>query len=293
MKIAILSRDRTLYSCCRLIKMAEHRGHYVQVIDPLLCNLQINAIHPSIYYNGQLLDHFDAIIPRIGISSYFYGINLLRQFEICGSYSLNKSISISKAHDKLHSLQLLSEAGIDIPITSCVSWFQKTEQLTDLVGGVPLIIKLVEGSQGVGVIIAETYRAAESIIDAFRIMNANILIQEFIKEANGCDLRCLVLDKKVVASIERKSKEGDFRSNLHQGGKAYHVDITEKERFIAIKAAEILNLELVGVDIIRSNRGPLITEINISPGLEGIENISGLNIAGKIIDLIEKKYLDI
>ncbi|MXP51036.1 30S ribosomal protein S6--L-glutamate ligase [Pantoea sp. SoEX] len=289
MKIAILSRDRSLYSCRRLIKIGEHRGHNVQIIDPLLCYIKIHHLSPSIYYNGKLLGHFDAVIPRLGISNAFHCLNLLRQFEICGSYSLNKSISISRARDKICSLQLLSEAGIDTPVTSFVSWYQKTTNLINLVGGVPLIIKLVEGSQGIGVVIAETYRAAESIIDAFRVMNANILVQEFIKEAECCDIRCLVINNQVVAAIERKSKIGDFRSNLHRGGKAYPVDITEKERMIAVKAANILNLEVIGVDIIRSNRGPLITEINISPGLEGIETISKLDIASKIIDLIEKR----
>ncbi|PPI86872.1 30S ribosomal protein S6--L-glutamate ligase [Candidatus Pantoea edessiphila] len=289
MKIAILSRDKTLYSCCRLIKVAQNCGHFIRNINPLLCYININPILPNIYLHGTMLEHFDAVIPRIGISSFFCGINLLRQFEMCGSYSLNTSIAITKARDKLFALQLLAKAGIDIPITSFVSWHEDTKNLIDLVGGVPLILKLVEGTQGVGVVIAETSRAAESIIDAFRIMNANILIQEFIKEADGCDIRCLVIDKKVVASIKRQSKIGDFRSNLHRGGKAYQIEITNQERDIAIKAASILNLEVVGVDIIRSNRGPLVTEINVSPGLEGIETASGLNIASMIIDLVEKR----
>ncbi|PPI88074.1 30S ribosomal protein S6--L-glutamate ligase [Candidatus Pantoea edessiphila] len=288
MKIAILSRDKTLYSCLRLIKVAKNRGYFIKNINPLSCYININPISPSIYVNGELLEYFHAVIPRIGVSTSFYGVNLLRQFEICGSYSVNKSKAIIKARDKLCSLQLLAASGIDIPITSFVSWHENTKNLINLVGGPPLIVKLVEGSQGIGVVIAETYRAAESIIDAFRIMNANILIQEFIKEAEGCDIRCLVINKIVVAAIERQSKIGDFRSNLHRGGKAYSINVTEQERLIAIKAASILNLEVVGVDIIRSNRGPLVTEINVSPGLEGIENISGLNIASMIIDLIEK-----
>ncbi|PPI88743.1 30S ribosomal protein S6--L-glutamate ligase [Candidatus Pantoea edessiphila] len=291
MKIAILSRDKTLYSCCRLTKVAEYRGHYIQIIDPLSCYININSESPNIYFNGKLLDYFDAVIPRIGISASFYGINLLRQFEICGSYSLNTSIAITKARDKLCSLQLLSKAGIDIPITSFVSWNENTKNLIALVGGVPLILKLIEGTQGIGVVIAETYRSAESIIDAFRITNTNILIQEFIQEAKGCDLRCLVINKKVVAAIERRAKIGDFRSNLHRGGQGYTVDITEQERKIAIKAASTLDLEMVGVDIIRAKRGPLVTELNISPSLEGIETISGVNIANLVIDLIEKKVL--
>ncbi|MCZ4058850.1 30S ribosomal protein S6--L-glutamate ligase [Pantoea sp. LMR881] len=288
MKMAILSRDGSLYSCRRLREVAEQRGHFIQIIDPLSCYMNINPASPAVHYRGEPLGHFDAVIPRIGTAITFYGTAVLRQFEMCGSYSLNESVAISRARDKLRSLQLLAREGIDMPVTGFASSPDDTSDLIAMVGGAPLVVKLVEGTQGIGVVLAETRQAAESVIDAFRGLNAHILVQEFIKEAQGRDIRCLVIGNEVVAAIEREAKEGDFRSNLHRGGKAHPVAITDQEREIAVKAAATLGLDVAGVDILRAARGPLVMEVNASPGLEGIETTSGLNIAGMMIDWIEK-----
>lgn len=270
MKIAILSRDGTLYSCKRLREAAIQRGHLVEILDPLSCYMNINPAASSIHYKGRKLPHFDAVIPRIGTAITFYGTAALRQFEMLGSYPLNESVAIARARDKLRSMQLLARQGID------------------LVGGAPLVVKLVEGTQGIGVVLAETRQAAESVIDAFRGLNAHILVQEYIKEAQGCDIRCLVVGDEVVAAIERRAKEGDFRSNLHRGGAASVASITPQEREIAIKAARTMALDVAGVDILRANRGPLVMEVNASPGLEGIEKTTGIDIAGKMIRWIER-----
>ena len=289
MKIAILSRDETLYSSRRLREAAEGRGHQVQIIDPLSCYMNINPASPAVHYCGEPLGHFDAVIPRIGSLTTFYGTAVLRQFEMSGSYPLNESAAITRARDKLRSLQLLAREGIDMPVTGFASSPDDTEDLIAMVGGAPLVVKLVEGTQGIGVVLAETRQAAESVIDAFRGLNAHILVQEFIKEAGGRDIRCLVIGNQVVAAIERVAKEGDFRSNLHRGGKAYPVTITEQERQIAVKAATTLGLDVAGVDILRAARGPLVMEVNASPGLEGIETSSGLDIAGLMIGWIEQQ----
>ncbi|MBS6032661.1 MAG: 30S ribosomal protein S6--L-glutamate ligase [Pantoea sp.] len=291
MKIAILSRDETLYSSRRLREAAEGRGHQVQIIDPLSCYMNINPASPAVHYCGEPLGHFDAVIPRIGSLTTFYGTAVLRQFEMSGSYPLNESAAITRARDKLRSLQLLAREGIDMPVTGFASSPDDTEDLIAMVGGAPLVVKLVEGTQGIGVVLAETRQAAESVIDAFRGLNAHILVQEFIKEAGGCDIRCLVIGNQVVAAIERVAKEGDFRSNLHRGGKAYPVTITEQERQIAVKAATTLGLDVAGVDILRAARGPLVMEVNASPGLEGIETSSGLDIAGLMIGWIEQQAI--
>lgn len=291
MKIAILSRDETLYSSRRLREAAETRGHQVQIIDPLSCYMNINPASPAVHYCGEPLGHFDAVIPRIGSLTTFYGTAVLRQFEMSGSYPLNESAAITRARDKLRSLQLLAREGIDMPVTGFASSPDDTEDLIAMVGGAPLVVKLVEGTQGIGVVLAETRQAAESVIDAFRGLNAHILVQEFIKEAGGRDIRCLVIGNQVVAAIERVAKEGDFRSNLHRGGKAYPVTITEQERQIAIKAATTLGLDVAGVDILRADRGPLVMEVNASPGLEGIETTSGLDIAGLMIGWIEQQAI--
>ncbi|ADU68610.1 30S ribosomal protein S6--L-glutamate ligase [Pantoea sp. At-9b] len=291
MKMAILSRDGSLYSCKRLREAAEARGHQVQIIDPLSCYMNINPASPAVHYRGEPLGHFDAVIPRIGSAITFYGTAVLRQFELCGSYPLNESVAITRARDKLRSLQLLAREGIDMPVTGFASSPDDTDDLITMVGGAPLVVKLVEGTQGIGVVLAETRQAAESVIDAFRGLNAHILVQEFIKEAQGRDIRCLVIGDEVVAAIERAAKEGDFRSNLHRGGKAYPVRITDQEREIAVKAASTLGLEVAGVDILRANRGPLVMEVNASPGLEGIECTTGLNIAAMMIDWIEQHAL--
>ncbi|QIX94504.1 MULTISPECIES: 30S ribosomal protein S6--L-glutamate ligase [Cedecea] len=289
MKIAILSRDGTLYSCKRLREAAMRRGHLVEIIDPLSCYMNINPAAPSVHYKGRQLPHYDAVIPRIGSAITFYGTAVLRQFEMLGSYPLNESVAITRARDKLRSLQLLAKQGIDLPVTGFAHSPDDTSDLIDMVGGAPLVVKLVEGTQGIGVVLAETRQAAESVIDAFRGLNAHILVQEYIKEAKGRDIRCLVVGDKVVAAIERQAKPGDFRSNLHRGGSARQVTITEREREIALKAASTLGLDIAGVDILRAERGPLVMEVNASPGLEGIENTSGVDIASLMIGWVEQQ----
>lgn len=291
MKIAILSCDETLYSSRRLRDEAAARGHDVQIIDPLSCYMNINPASPAVHYCGEPLGHFDAVIPRIGNVITFYGTAVLRQFEMCGSYPLNESAAITRTRDKLRSLQLLAREGIAMPVTGFASSPDDTDDLIALVGGAPLVVKLVEGTQGIGVVLAETRQAAESVIDAFRGLNAHILVQEFIAEAQGRDVRCLVIGDQVVAAIERVAKEGDFRSNLHRGGRACPIAITEQEREMAVKAAITLGLEVAGVDILRARRGPLVMEVNASPGLEGIETTSGLNIAALMIRRIEQQAI--
>ena len=288
MKIAILSRDGTLYSCKRLREAGHKRGHLVEVLDPLSCYMNISPAASSIHYKGRQLPHYDAVIPRIGSAITFYGTAALRQFELLGSYPLNESVAITRARDKLRSLQLLARQGIDLPITGIAHSPDDTSDLIGMVGGAPLVVKLVEGTQGIGVVLAETRQAAESVVDAFRGLNAHILVQEYIQEAKGRDIRCLVVGDEVVAAIERQAKEGDFRSNLHRGGVARVAEITEREREIAIKSAHTLGLDIAGVDILRADRGPLVMEVNASPGLEGIESTTGVDVAGKMIDWIER-----
>ncbi|WNN45803.1 MULTISPECIES: 30S ribosomal protein S6--L-glutamate ligase [Winslowiella] len=289
MKIAILSRDGSLYSCKRLLEAAQARGHSVEIIDPLSCYMNINPASAGVHYRGRPLGHFDAVIPRIGPATTFYGMAVLRQFEMCGSYPLNESVAITRARDKLRSLQLLARQGIDLPVTGIAHSPDDTHDLIEMVGGAPLVVKLVEGTQGIGVVLAETRQAAESVIDAFRGLNAHILVQEYIKEAQGRDIRCLVIGDRVVAAIERQAKEGDFRSNLHRGGTARPVEITDREREIAVKAVSTLGLDVAGVDILRAARGPLVMEVNASPGLEGVEKITGNNIASLMIEWIEQQ----
>ncbi|MBS5772831.1 MULTISPECIES: 30S ribosomal protein S6--L-glutamate ligase [Kosakonia] len=291
MKIAVLSRDGTLYSCKRLREAAVQRGHQIEILDPLSCYMNITPAASSIHYKGRQLPHYDAVIPRIGSAITFYGTAALRQFEILGSYPLNESVAITRARDKLRSLQLLARQGIDLPVTGIAHSPDDTSDLIDMVGGAPLVVKLVEGTQGIGVVLAETRQAAESVIDAFRGLNAHILVQEFIAEAKGCDIRCLVIGNEVVAAIERRAKAGDFRSNLHRGGQATVVEITPREREIALAAAHTLGLDVAGVDILRANRGPLVMEVNASPGLEGIEKATGLDIAGRMIHWIERQAM--
>lgn len=291
MKIAILSRDETLYSSRRLRDEAAARGHAVQIIDPLSCYMNINPASPAVHYRGEPLAHVDAVVPRIGNAITFYGTAVLRQFEMCGSYPLNESAAITRTRDKLRSLQLLAREGIDMPVTGFASSPDDTQDLIARVGGAPLVVKLVEGTQGIGVVLAETRQAAESVIDAFRGLNAHILVQEFIKEAEGRDIRCLVIGNQVVAAIERVAKEGDFRSNLHRGGTAHPVAITQQERQIAVQAAATLGLDVAGVDILRAHHGPLVMEVNASPGLEGIERCCELNIAGLMIAHIEQQAI--
>ena len=288
MKICILSRDKSLYSTSKLVENAENRGHEVHVIDPLRCYMNITSHKPSIHFKGEPLEGYSAIIPRIGASITFYGTAVVRQFEMMGVYSVNESVAISRSRDKLRSLQLLSRKGIGLPVTGFSHATMYTQDLIDLAGGAPLVIKLLEGTQGIGVVLAETNNAAESVIEAFRGLKQNILVQEFIKEADSKDVRCFVVGGKVVAAMMRTGKKGDFRSNIHRGGKAEKITITPEERSTAVRAAKIMGLNVAGVDILRSNHGPVVMEVNSSPGLEGIEVASGKNVAEMIIAFIEK-----
>ena len=288
MKIAILSRNAKLYSSRRLSEAARERGHEVSVVNPLKCYMDITSMRPAIYYRGEQLEGFDAVIPRIGASITFYGTAVLRQFEMMGVYPLNESVAIGRSRDKLRSLQLLARKGVGLPVTGFAHDVEDTGDLIQLVGGAPLVVKLLEGTQGKGVVLAETKKAAESVIDAFRELNANFLVQEFIKEAGGSDIRAFVIGEKVVAAMMRTAKEGEFRSNLHRGGSARVIKLTPEERSTAVRAARTMGLNVAGVDILRSNHGPVIMEVNSSPGLEGIENATGKDIAGQIIDFIDK-----
>lgn len=287
MKIGILSRKPALYSTKRLFDSGAERGHEMQVIDPLLCYMDIASHKPSIHYKGAPLEGFDAIIPRIGASITFYGTAVVRQFEMMGVYCVNESVAITRSRDKLRALQLLARKGIGLPVTGFAHSTKFTDDIIRLAGGAPLVIKLLEGTQGIGVVLAETQKAAESVIDAFRGLKANILVQEFIKESGGTDIRCLVIGDRVVASMMRKGKEGDFRSNLHRGGSAMPVKLTPEERSTAVRSAGIMGLNVAGVDMLRSNHGAVVMEINSSPGLRGIEEASGKNVAGSIISFIE------
>jgi len=288
MKIAILSRNPKLYSTRRLVEAATARGHQIQVLDHLRCYMNITSMKPSIHYKGDKLEGFDAVIPRIGASVTFYGTAVLRQFEMMGVYPLNESVAISRSRDKLRSVQLLARKGIGLPVTGFARSPDDIGDLLNSVGGDAFVIKLLEGTQGIGVVLAETRKAAESVIEAFLGLNANILVQEFIKEAGGADIRCLVVDGKVVAAMKRQGKEGEFRSNLHRGGSAEVVRITPEERSTAVRAASIMGLNVAGVDLLRSNHGPVVMEVNSSPGLEGIERATGKDVAGMIITCIEK-----
>jgi len=288
MKIAVLSRNRKLYSTQRLIEAAEERGHEVHVFDVLRCYMNIATMRPEIHYKGENLDGFDAVIPRIGASVTFYGTAVLRQFEMMGVYPLNESVAITRSRDKLRSLQLLARKGIGLPVTGFAHSPDDIQDLLKMVGGAPVVIKLLEGTQGIGVVLAETQKAAESVIEAFMGLKANILVQEFIKEAGGADIRCFVIGDKVVAAMKRQGKEGEFRSNLHRGGSATLVRITPEERSTAVRAATTMGLNVAGVDLLRSNHGPVVMEVNSSPGLEGIEKATGRDVADLIIQFIEK-----
>jgi ribosomal protein S6--L-glutamate ligase len=291
MKLGILSRSKKIYSTRRLIEAAEKRGHDVKVVNVLKCYMNITANNPDIYYKTNLekckLD-FDAVIPRIGAKVTFYGTAVLRQFEVSGVWPLNGSIAISRSRDKLRAHQLLARKNIAMPVTGYAHSANATEDLIKFVGGAPLIVKVLTGTQGKGVLLAETNKAAESLINAFLNLQADFLVQEFIREADGADIRCFVIGDKVFAAMKRQSAEGDFRSNLHIGGKAEPVKLRPEERAVAVKAAKSLGLNVAGVDIVRSSQGPLVLEVNSSPGLEGIEKITGKDIASAIIEYIEK-----
>lgn len=288
MKIAILSRNSKLYSTQRLVEAATELGHEVRVLDHLRCYMNISSSNPSLHYRGEDLFGFDAVIPRIGASVTFYGTAVLRQLEMMGVYPVNESVAVTRSRDKLRSLQLLSRKGIGMPVTGFANSPDDIPDLIKMVGGAPLVIKLLEGTQGIGVVLAETKKAAESVIEAFLGLNANIMVQEFIKEAGGADIRCFVVGGKVVAAMKRQGAEGEFRSNLHRGGSASLVKLTPEERKTAVKAAQIMGLNVAGVDILRSNRGPVVMEVNSSPGLEGIEKSTGKDVAKMIIQFIEK-----
>ena len=289
MHIAILSRNRQLYSTRRLIEAAQQREHEVTVVDPLKCVMDVTSHRPAVHHRGDILPRFDAVIPRIGASVTFYALAVLRQFEVMGVYPVNESVAIGRSRDKLRSLQLLARAGIGLPVTAFAHSPDDTKTLVRLVGGAPLVLKLLQGTQGRGVVLAETTKAAESVIDAFRELDANFLVQQFIREAGGADVRAFVVGDRVVAAMLRQAKEGEFRSNLHRGGSASVVKLTPQERATAVRAAKTVGLNVAGVDIVRGKEGPLVLEVNSSPGLEGIERATGKDVAALVIDFIEKK----
>lgn len=289
MKIAILATNPNLYSHQRLKAEGLAAGHEVSIINPLYCYLNVAASNPKVHYRGgEPLPRYDAVIPRVGASITYYGTAVLRHMETMGMYTVNESIAISRSRDKFRALQLLARKGIPMPLTSFAQSPDDTQDLIRMVGGAPLVIKLLEGTQGKGVILADSHQSAVSIINAFKEMSANILVQEFIEESRGTDIRCFVVGDKVVAAIKRQAKEGEFRANVHQGGKALKVKLTPQERAIAIGAAKTMGLKVAGVDLIRSHHGPLVLEINSSPGLEGIEKATHVNVAMKVIEYIEK-----
>jgi ribosomal protein S6--L-glutamate ligase len=287
MNIGILSRNTKLYSTIRLKQSGEERGHKVEIIDHMKCVLFIEKKNPVVLYQGKRLDYFDAIIPRIGASVTFYGAAVVRQFEMMKVFTTAESQALIRSRDKLRSLQILSRAGLGLPKTIFMDYSRDTEGIIEAVGGAPVVIKLLEGTQGLGVVLAENKKAAKSVIEAFHGLHARIIVQEFIKEAKGSDIRALVVNGEVVGAMRRQAKEGEFRSNLHRGGTPSGVKLNKIERSAAIKAAKKMGLSVAGVDMILSNRGPLILEVNSSPGLEGIEASTQLDIAGKIYHYLE------
>lgn len=284
MKLAILSRNSKLYSTRRLVEAARQRGHTVRVLDPLRCYMRIASSGFQLHYKGRSLAGYDAVIPRIGASITRYGTAVLRQFELMGTYSPNPSDAILRARDKLRAHQLLAAQGIDLPVTVFGDNPDDTSDLLSMLGPPPHVIKLNEGAQGAGVMLTEKPSASRSVVEALRGLYASFVVQEFIGEADGADLRCFVVGDEVVASMRRQAPEGDFRSNLHRGGTALHVAATEEERAVAIRAARVLGLGVAGVDLIRAKRGPLVLEVNSTPGLEGIEAVCGVDVAGRIVE---------
>lgn len=290
MKIAVLSRNPKLYSTNRLVEAARQRGHECVVLDHLKCTMLNEPGKPRIFYKGEEIKGINAIIPRIGSSATFYGTAVVRQFEMMKTFSVNSSVAINRSRDKLRSLQIFSRHDIGIPKTVFANHPKNIDMLIDQVGGVPCVIKLLQGTQGIGVVLAETDKVAKSVIEAFFGLDASFLVQEFIKEAGGADLRCFVVNGRVVGAMKRQGKEGEFRSNLHRGGSAEVIKITRDERRAALLAAKAMGLNVAGVDLLQSSRGPLILEVNSSPGLEGIEGATQVDIAGKIIEFIESKF---
>ena len=288
MKIAMLARNPNLYSHKRLVEAAEKRGHTLDILNTTRCTVNIASHRPTLTYNGGTLEGYDAVIPRIGASITNYGTAVLRQFEMAGVWPLNESVAIGRSRDKLRSMQIFAKYGLGLPLTAYANDPKQAEEIIKAVNGPPVVIKLLEGTQGIGVVLAETMSSAKSVIEAFRGANVNILVQEFIKEAGGTDIRALVVGGKVVAAMKRTGAADDFRSNLHRGGSAQIVKITPEERLTALRAAKHMGLNVCGVDMLRSNHGPVIMEVNSSPGLEGIENATGKDVAGQIIEFIEK-----
>jgi ribosomal protein S6--L-glutamate ligase len=287
LNIGILSRNTNLYSTGRLKAAAEERGHNVRIVDYLRCYMNITSAKPKVLFRGEDLT-FDAVIPRIGASHTFYGTAVVRQFETMGVYVLNESQGIDRSRDKLRSMQLLASAKVGLPVTSFAHSTQDIAGLLEIVGGTPVVVKLLEGTQGLGVVLAETKKAAESVITAFRQLDANILVQEFISESKGADIRAFVIGGRVVAAMRRQGAVGEFRSNLHRGGTAEAIKLGRAERATAVKAARVMGLNVAGVDLLQSDRGPVVLEVNSSPGLEGIEKTSEIDVAGRIIEFIEE-----
>lgn len=287
MKIALLARNAGLYSHLRLVEAAAQRDHEIEVIDTLKVYLSVASNKPEMRYQGDSIGPYDAVIPRIGASITFFGTAVLRQFEMMGVYPLNESVAITRSRDKLRSMQLLSRKGIGLPTTTFAHSSGQADDIIDMAGGAPVVIKLLEGTQGVGVVLGETHNAAKSMLQAFGGLRADVLVQEFVKEAGNSDIRCLVIGKKVVAAMKRTGAKGDFRSNLHRGGSATPEKITPEERSTAVRSAKLLGLNVAGVDLLRGKDGPIVMEVNSSPGLEGIEKATGIDIAGKIIEFLE------
>jgi len=288
MKIALLTRNPKLYSHRRLIETAARRGHEMVPIDYLQCYMNITSKKPELRYFGETLEGFDAVIPRIGASHTFYGMAVLRQFEMMGVYPVNESVAIGRSRDKLRSLQLLARDGVGLPVTAFAYDSKRTDDLLNIVGGAPVVVKLLEGTQGIGVVLSETHKSAKSVIEAFHGADVAILVQEFIKEAAGRDIRAFVVGRTLLAAMERKGAEGDFRSNLHRGGSATMIELTPLEKSTALKAARSMGLNVAGVDLLRSDHGPVVMEVNSSPGLEGIEKATGVDVAEAIIRFIER-----
>jgi ribosomal protein S6--L-glutamate ligase len=288
MKLVMLARNPSLYSHRRIVEAARTRGHDIDVINTLHVHMNITSSRPTLWHGGRQLPQYDAVIPRIGASITHYGLAVLRQFEMQGVFPLNESVAIGRSRDKLRALQLLAREGIGLPVTAFAHGPRRAEDVIKEVGGTPCVIKLLEGTQGRGVILAETAASAKSIIEAFSATNTNILVQEYIKEAGGNDLRVLVVGGAVVASMMRSGKMGDFRANLHRGGRAETVTISADEGRTAVRSAEVLGLNVAGVDLLRSNRGPVVVEVNSSPGIEGMEQASGADVAGAMIEFLER-----
>jgi ribosomal protein S6--L-glutamate ligase len=286
MKIVVLSRNRKLYSTSRLLEAIREKGHEGMVIDHLKCDIIMDNRGPSIFHEGKMLNDIEAIIPRIGASVTFYGTAVVRQFEMMKVFSAIDSLAITRSRDKLRSLQILSRSGVGMPKTAFTNFSKQENQVLKHIGEAPVVIKLLEGTQGLGVVLAETNKAAKSVVEAFDTLRTRVILQEFIKEAKGSDIRAFVINGEIVGAMKRQGRDGEFRSNLHRGGAANVIELSRSERATALKAAKAMGLAIAGVDMLQSNRGPLVLEVNSSPGLEGIEKSTGIDIAGKIIDYV-------